>query len=160
MWKWTREHLGKTTWLVLWALLAALFSPLAIEIRDAIDRTVVSKLRSSSLFLAVLGLAILCCVLLALVYDSRSQYRQIRRYEPDPEFPDLLRHRRRHMERVCPRCLLDGRVSPIFIRDTPKIACFKKGCDFSTRHPNYKLPDIHEPIRYAGQEPDPRDTSH
>ena len=137
--KWLKENGGKTLWVILWACLAALFSPLAIEIRDAIGVTIVNRLKPSTLFLAVVGLFILCALLLVWIYELQSRTRTIRRYEPDPEFPGLFRHKKRHDERVCPSCLItDGYISPIFPSDEGWATCFRKGCGFECQHPKHR----------------------
>jgi uncharacterized membrane protein YcjF (UPF0283 family) len=138
MWQSLQQYVKVVIWAVIAGLTWALLSPAVHEAGSSIFKTVFSRLSPASLCLAVLGLLVVCVVLLALLYEARSQARLLRRYEHDPDFPELWRHRRRNGERVCPRCLLEGHVSPIQITEQRWIACQRRNCGFKIEHPKHK----------------------
>lgn len=138
MWQSFEKYVKAGIWAVIAGLTWALLSPAVHDVGDAISTTIFPRLSSTSLCLALLGLLVVCLVLLGLLYEARSRSRMFRRYEPDPDFPGLLRHKRRHTEKVCPACLSDGRVTPVFITEGHSIIhCQKPGCHFQTDHPKH-----------------------
>lgn len=109
MWKSLASYLKGTIWELILASLVALLRPAVTEIHASIDATTISRLNPSSLFLALCAAMAGCLILGTLFYEARSKRRKLRKYEIDPLFPELLRNKRRHEERVCPSCLFsDG----------------------------------------------------
>lgn len=134
-----KTYLRTATWVAVAGLFAAVLRPVVEELGRLISENILPRLSHTALSLLALGLFLCCCLLGAFLYEARSRDRKIRQYEPDTEFPELLRHKLRHSERVCPSCLFtDGVVTPVFLPDERWIACCRKGCEFRCEHPKHK----------------------
>ena|SRR5438093_1168187 len=110
MWQSLKSYLKAAVWAAIVALLMALLRPVVLEIHQALDATVISRLSPSKLFLAVCGLSLGCLILGALLYETKRRRILLREYVQDPDWPGTYRHRKHRDLHVCGVCL-----SPLFI---------------------------------------------
>lgn len=110
MWQSLSTWLKATVWVVVAALLAALFRPVVTELLQALDSSVINKLSPSKLFLAMCGLTVLSLILGLLLYESKRRTILLRDYVADPRWPGTYRHSKQRDLHVCGICL-----SPLFI---------------------------------------------
>ena len=128
MWKSVLSWIKQGIWVVFGGLLALVSAPFWSEIRTSIVSTILSKLSSKAL-LSLAGLLFLvCCLLLVILYEAKSKKWLLAKYEQDPDFLNMLRHKLRHEERVCPKCLTDGLVSPMRPDAEGRYLCSKRNC--------------------------------
>lgn len=136
----TREEIkSKALGAVLGALIVATVSPWVSDVWDHLVAVFLPKLSPRghlSLLATLFGISI---VGWSYVYRCSSRQVLLRRYEPDPDFPGLMRHKKRKLERVCPRCLYsDGREVRFFIAEEEWLLCVAKDCKYRVQHPKHK----------------------
>ena len=132
MWQWLQTRLKESLWGWLSALIVLVSAPFWSEFRVSIVRATLAGLSPTALMSLSFALFLLCLFLGALLFDAHKRERLFRKFEADPDFPGLLRHKKRHDEKVCPDCLADGfyvRVYPI----GDDCFCSRTGCDFMSK---------------------------
>jgi hypothetical protein len=127
-------------------LIIVLASPFWTEARTIAVREVFGKLSNTALQSLSASLLLSCLVLVAWLSLFTNRRRTIKQYEPDPESPSVWRHRSRHYERVCPRCVVAGQYSPMFPKIGERTVCVAKGCGFWSDPPNGDI----KPQVYSG----------
>ena len=109
-------------------LIMGLSTPFWLELLPFIETSILPQLSPRAVLSLLASLMVLVLSLVYLLYEAHSMDRKIGRYEPDPEFHGCWRHRRRHKERVCAACLMDGRITPVHPRSGDRVYCPRRDC--------------------------------
>jgi hypothetical protein len=125
-----KERIEALIWGAILSLLGWLLLPFAKETIHALSTTILATLSPKALLGLSFALCLVVLVLGALLFDAHSRERLFRKFEADPEFQGLMRHKKKHTEKVCPRCLADGCYTPIYPTDPHMISCQRTGCGF------------------------------
>ena len=127
-----KERIEALIWGAILSLLGWLLLPFAKETIHALSTTILATLSPKALLGLSFALCLVVLVLGALLFEAHSRERLFRKFESDPEFVGLLRHKKRKDEKVCPDCLADGIYVRVYPMDDAYF-CTRTGCDFVSK---------------------------